>query len=562
MRLVFLALVLSARFATAQPAPSDAEHTSRLEGRVLSTTGEPVGKATVHLGNDSLTYVDTSDHDGKFLFENVQPGSYTLSARRAGFVGQYETSPYVLTAGQVVKDVVMKLPKQGTISGRVIDQDGDPIPKAEVEALSRNFVTGQRVLGRASGASTDNQGGFLIDDLSPGRYYILVVDHPENRGIGIPGRSGPVSSSVSTFYPSELEADSAVPLDVAAGSELQGITIKVRSERVYTIRGKVTGLSSKELASPHELLIVRTGDKTARWVHPSMSLQVRPPDGTFESTHVPAGTYSLQTGAQGFGPSSDDRGSRTGRVEVTVSDADVEGVLLDLRPAVEITGTIRVEDIEPPHMSRLATPAELGHLWVGLEESEASDAVDPGGGRIPIKDDGTFRFGRLGPARYEWNLASVPEGTYLKSVRFGDQDVMHAPLDLTSGAGGAIDILLGKNPAEVSGTVHTDEADPRRAVLVTVALWPITPESGIPREGRKWVFAGRQMEFQFKGLAPGEYYLTAWAEAGPGLLESTDFRARVQPEASRVTLEEGSRETIELKLLPQDEIAAEEAKLR
>ncbi len=190
MRLVFLALGLSAGFATAQPTPSDAEHTSRLEGRVLSSTGEPIRKATVSLASDSVSYVDTSDNEGKFLFENIKPGSYTLSARKTGFVGMYETAPYILVPGQSLKDIVMRLPKQAAISGRVVDQDGDPISGADVRALHRDYVDGQRLLFPASGASTDSQGNFLINDLHPGRYYLIVVDQPEKHPKGNPWQIG------------------------------------------------------------------------------------------------------------------------------------------------------------------------------------------------------------------------------------------------------------------------------------------------------------------------------------------------------------------------------------
>ncbi len=291
-----------------------------------------------------------------------------------------------------------------------------------------------------------------------------------------------------------------------------------------------------------------------------MSVGIRSPDGTFESPHLSPGTYTLQTGSEALGGSDGEYAPRTGRLEVTISDADVEGAVLELHPAVqiEITGTVKIEGSDPSETLRPAAPSQLGQSVVELWELEGLNKYRGG---IQPKDDGTFRFGKLEPARYRVGVRAIPEDLYLKSVRFGDQDVIGTTLNLTSGVGGAIQIVLSKNPSSVSGTVQDRTRDTQGAVVV--ALWPVTSEPGALDDGFRWVFEGRQREFQFKGLAPGEYYLTSW-EQGPGssLVYSPDFRTRVQREASKITLQEGSRETIELKLLPQDEIAAEEAKLR
>lgn len=65
-----------------------------VEGRVIDTnSGEPVKRVLVILrrGNDRGigAYTDTA---GRFAFQAVEPGSYTLSAERDGYIAQ-EQSP-------------------------------------------------------------------------------------------------------------------------------------------------------------------------------------------------------------------------------------------------------------------------------------------------------------------------------------------------------------------------------------------------------------------------------------------------------------------------------------
>ena len=197
MRLCLFCMLLSASLG-AQPAPDSATdaaaRTARVEGQVLTQTGEPLRKATVRLtpyGTSlaNAVYEDTSDASGNFVFEAVSPGRYTLFAQRAGFIVQYygarsatNTTGSVLTlaAGQVVKDLSLKLAPQGVIFGRVTDTDGDPLPGAQVQVLWIHHSRGERGLSFAGGASTDDQGSFRIANLSPGSYY-LAADDPQSR---------------------------------------------------------------------------------------------------------------------------------------------------------------------------------------------------------------------------------------------------------------------------------------------------------------------------------------------------------------------------------------------
>ena len=65
-----------------------------IEGRVLNAlTGEPLKKVTLSLRNlDGLPgmprplYSTVSGPDGRFAMKEIEPGSYLLSAERAGFL--------------------------------------------------------------------------------------------------------------------------------------------------------------------------------------------------------------------------------------------------------------------------------------------------------------------------------------------------------------------------------------------------------------------------------------------------------------------------------------------
>jgi len=187
-----LILTVVARFAAAQSAgtPATEQKKIRLEGRALSTAGEAVRKATIRLvgignqGSPAFRYAETTDIDGKFLFEDVAPGRYMLTAEKAGFVpGRYgarsTTSPgtqLAVSAGQEMKDLVFLLTPQGVITGRVTDEDGDPVRGVQVTILRTGYNRGRRLFLPSGGTNTDDQGNFRAGSLAPGRYYLSATD--------------------------------------------------------------------------------------------------------------------------------------------------------------------------------------------------------------------------------------------------------------------------------------------------------------------------------------------------------------------------------------------------
>ncbi len=140
-----------------------AQSTARIEGHVVSQSGEPVRKATVRLqgGQPPTTYVEVSDGAGKFAIEALPPGRFTISASRAGF-NSPPNSTITLQAGQVKTDVEIKLVPLGVISGQVTDQDGDPVVGVYVSAMRVQYNGARRQLGGGAQAQTDDQGNFRI----------------------------------------------------------------------------------------------------------------------------------------------------------------------------------------------------------------------------------------------------------------------------------------------------------------------------------------------------------------------------------------------------------------
>jgi protocatechuate 3,4-dioxygenase beta subunit len=571
-------LLLSASIAVAQNPPPDADQKKiRIAGAVFTVSGEPLHKTIVRLqrgvfqpGQQPVSYSESTSDDGTFAFEDVVPGRYTLTAAKVGFLtasygARSNTSPGTqlnLTAGMELKDLVLKMTPQGVIIGKVVDQDGDPVAYAQIQAMHSAYVFGRKRLQISGNASTNDLGEYRIANLAPGRYYVTARDEPYQ-----PERARGSEAYVTTYYPNGADAANAVPVDIAAGGEIRGMNIRLLRAKVYTIRGRAVDESGASTATILSVERKEDGGILSLVPEGSSVAQVRP-DGSFEVGSILPGTYVIQVG-QPITPQGQPPAKVTGRVEVTVGDGNVDGLVLPIGPCPEITGTITVEDGDITAVLKSAgntayPPAVIeamsgiaGPVAFALARSEIG-SVTFSTPMAQIKEDGTFRFSSVGASKYLLVPLSLPQGMYVKSASFGGQDVMHEPIDTTSGKGGTLDLVLSSKAGDVAGSVLNEKGEAQPGMVVS--LWPKTSD-GSPTGGAQTAFTDQGGGFRFSGLAPGEYYVAAWEDLDPGLAQSADFLGHFTSEASAVKLSEGGQWSADLKPVPSGKILVEMAKL-
>src|SRR5580704_16045493 len=124
-----LALLLAALAAAAL-----GQQTANVSGTVTnSATGAPVARAHVTLRGEK-TFGALTNGEGKFSITGIPPGGYAHAVERVGFARQWRirTPGVVLHAGDNSLD--LKLTPVGSIAGRVLDADGEPVQLIRVSA--------------------------------------------------------------------------------------------------------------------------------------------------------------------------------------------------------------------------------------------------------------------------------------------------------------------------------------------------------------------------------------------------------------------------------------------
>ncbi len=556
---LFVATALLCELLSAQaPAPNATDTKGVLEGKVLSLSGEPLRKATLHLRaagapppgspTQSSNYAVTSDATGKFLFDDVDPGRYTLSADRTGYLQQSYGArgpnrtglPLTIAAGAPLTGLVLTLTPQGIISGKVEDEDGDPLANVEVVVYRMGYQGGQKQFMRTGTTNSNADGSFMVGYLAPGRYYLSASDNRSMMMGTVAERSGtkaPQNGYLMTYYPNVLDPSSATPIDITTGADVHGIEIRLVKGRLYRIRGKLTGAE---------------GFAGSMVLTPSFQGLAQPApvqrDGWFTFQNVSPGEYTIRSNRGG--PRNPGQAPQLfAYTRVTIRDQDMDGLEVPLGPGREIKGSVQMEN-DP-----LAAPA---NLRIVLQIATGS-SDNTGLQNALSRPDGTFQMRGLAPEKYQIAVTGQAQGAYVKSIRFENVDITRDYLDLTSGSGGALEILLSPKAADVSGIVRNESGEPVPNVPVT--LWTAgRPANGVfsPARGTNTDASGA---FQIFNLGPGEYRVAAWEDLEPGLAQNPDFRARFESTAAKVEVQESTHATADTKLVGRDAIQAEITKL-
>ena len=163
------------------PPPPLARGTAVIVGQVVdAATGKGISSAIVTLAG-SRRAMTTSD--GRFAFRALPSGSHSLSAAKSGYIGgaygmrrpDGATLPVVLADGERRGDLVIWMWRQGSISGSIVDEAGEPVVGIQVAALRRTTVGGRRRFAQSGVGTTDDRGVYRLSRLAPGDYAVGMI---------------------------------------------------------------------------------------------------------------------------------------------------------------------------------------------------------------------------------------------------------------------------------------------------------------------------------------------------------------------------------------------------
>ncbi|MXX62933.1 MAG: hypothetical protein F4112_02515 [Holophagales bacterium] len=301
-----------ARPATGEPILIQLIPGASLSGRVLTAAGAAAVGARIYLEPDIQTRMrgrifsseDTrsrTDGDGRFVFENVLPGTWSLEASAGAEA--VRTDPLELISGSE-RTIELHLHAQEQLTVIVTASSGRPVAEARVRLVPKDATQSREF------DTTDGSGRAQLEvRAGPATLTVEHHQHPnETREIVV----GPGNTELT--------------VQLQPGGEISGI---VRSASGTPVPATVEAHSEE---STNFEVSLRT------YVHPP-NTTVADGNGSFRLTGLEAGRYFLVVRAAGYAESGPEEpvdvdGRGAARVEIVLeSGASLRGMVTGLRPA-------------------------------------------------------------------------------------------------------------------------------------------------------------------------------------------------------------------------------------
>ena len=441
--------------------------------------------------------------DGRFEFRNVPAGKFSLEGARRNFmITAYQwhegySTAIVTGAGVDTENLVLRLIPLGEISGKVIDESGEPVRGANVKlSMHRDRLGEDRVFPRGF-AMTDDEGKYEFRDLMPAEYFVSVAAKPwyatrpvwENLN-GVRTRTDTVAPELNvayarTYYNGATEQEGATPLAVMKGEHLTA-DLHLNPTPALTVIMKAQVDPGSNGWSP-PILRKLDSDRPDEVVADMSPNGVQ---GEMVISGLAPGRYAISSP-----PLEPGMLRSTGQVEITE-----DGQTIEPKPP-ESTSTVKVR-VKTLHGEELRSDVSLS-----LRDEHGRTVAY---GEMTPKNEVAFQGVPAGRYAIMAHFNQPPPYTIGKMV-IGGVEVEGHDITIGENATVEIDATLMAGVVSVEGVVKRKDGKPVGGAMV--ALVPRGMEARTHFERIRWDQSDLDGTFTVRQILPGKYTLIAVEDA-------------------------------------------------
>jgi len=510
-----LLVLTSALISAAQkpPAPPPPRNTTfGIAGTAVNLVdGQPLSAVEVSIASTEQrqqTQQTVTGPDGRFRFDNLAPGKYSLAGRRTGFAAQFyqqhdEFSTAIAVGPALASEnLVFTLTPDASISGLVLDEENEPVRAGQVMLFLRSTGT----VHMQAESTLDEQGRYHFGHLRPGVYFVTVIAQPwyaqDRLVISQPGALSVEGTSATTqvnaqpsdlpetttpspldltypatYYPAVTEPENAAPIALRPGER---VAADVNLRAVPALRLRIRSATSDAERPLAGVVQQRIFDS----VVPIQQRSQQSSPGTLIITGVPPGHLVL--GVRSF--NGKDWTSLNKEVDAS-ADTDVDASE-DPVGLVSIKGVIRLQAAAP-------VPASAFVHFTSPESGENFGAQ--------ASDKGTFevQHSLTGSSNFNVAVLNVPD-LVVQSVSATGAAVTGHTLSLPHNGSVQLTITMAQGLSRIDGTVLRDDK-PASETMVILVPQHLEDEPSLFRRDQ----SDSDGTFSLYQILPGRYTLVA-----------------------------------------------------
>jgi hypothetical protein len=482
----------------------------RIAGTVVSKTdGHPLARARIVLRDtkDSRKFESqVTAEDGKFDFPGIPAGKYSLNGAKRGFItaaydqhDQFSTA-IVTGAGIDTEALVLRLAPAAVISGKILDESGEPVRHASVTLYYEDHSSGVDQIHQSRGAQTDDQGAYEIPSLTPGTYFLSAnakpwyAVHPQTDPPGSrPRRNSPPEAPENfdrsldvayplTYYSDVTEADSATPIPLRGGEHLQ-VDIHLNPVPSLHLLFHVPILGNHGYAIPQ---LEQPAFDGSTFFQGDSTRVISP--GLVEMAGVPAGRYNIRINQPGGSVRMNGVDVTKDHVEISTSSAEA---MSSVKLSVQVAGATTLPD----------------RLSMGLR---SSSRVFAGWKLVDAK--GEVELPQIAAGRYEVAVWGPPQPYSIKQMSAEGATVSGHTLIVPAGSSASVSLTVVAGSSKIEGTA-TRAGKPFAGAMVVLVPKDVTKDGSKDPETNRDLFRRDQSDldgtFNLRNVVPGSYTLLA-----------------------------------------------------
>jgi len=474
-----------------------------LSGRVVDPDGKPVAGAVVEPELDMQQMVhrqqgildgiitSTTDAAGTFRMEGLLPGAGTVVAAKDGFA-RSEGFGFDVDEGEALEGIELVLRVGGTITGELLDDDGNPKVGADI------FIQKPAGMQRRT-TRTDKDGRFEETHLEPTTWQVMALN---------------LTSESGEFDQAEMLSTMKIAMVELKDGATEHVILGAPPENPVIVKGKVTA-NGEPVAGALISFIPSNGGGFDK-----MKLNSADEDGQYEVTLVEPGDYLATVQRMGLLGQQNNLEFRKRIPEQETYELNFE------LPVGRISGTVYGPDGDPKPSARVTLNldggAEFGTMFGGKYTESLTD------------DNGDFELNYLRPGGY-----LVAAGGNVLGGMFGEDSTvggrMVQRVQISEGEWlRNVEFHLEK-PGTIMGTVVDHSGKP-----VSDAVLFARNEAGNLLETFSFLTSDAGGRFEYTGLAPGNYTIAARMGSGASS-ENEIIRVRSEEVTeAKLTLDPGT----------------------
>jgi protocatechuate 3,4-dioxygenase beta subunit len=472
-------------------------------------SGAPLVGVRVASGNRKVT----TDTDGDYTLSGLPPGTMQISVVGGFYMDDpaFGTRVVNVVSGSEISGIDFHVRLPGEISGRVVDEHGQPLPNIGVRAIRRDYCRDRFRCGvglslehgnnrlryhTQMAATTDDRGEYLIQDIYPGMAYLILADIDRRYSNPISDASvDPLKRGQSlepTYYPGAASVAGATLVIVRSQERRDRVDVHMLHSTSYCLEATLTlggrpatlgfGIDDEEVV----------GVSSYPPGQPLLRGESRG-DGKIRVCDMYSGRFQLSA----FQASRTSNPAYAGAVSVTISKEDVGGVTVAAAPAVTVFGEL-AWDGDPP-VERANAPRIRVSQYPALPVLRAPWTSVPG----------EFAFDALRDLDYSLFVSGISPPSYVKDITYGGMSILHKPLIPV--AGGKVRIMVGQDGGSVSARVVDRDGKPVGDCWVAV-LPASAPSEAELAESMAAGHTDQNGVYSADGLAPGRYFVLATSQ--------------------------------------------------